>query len=119
MVLPIYTALKKIDNGMIEAAEDLGANPLRVVTRVVIPQTVPGILSGITMVFMPAVTTFAISYMLSNGTIYLTGDMIDEFFRGLNNRNAGSALSLVMMLLMLGSTLLLRRANPNQKGGKA
>ena len=119
MVLPIYTALKKIDNGMIEAAEELGANPLRVVTRVVIPQTVPGILSGITMVFMPAVTTFAISYMLSNGTIYLTGDMIDEFFRGLNNRNAGSALSLVMMLLMLGSTLLLRRANPNQKGGKA
>ena len=101
MVLPIYTVLKKLDSRVIEAAEDLGANPIRVVTRVVLPLSVPGIVSGITMVFMPAVTTFAISRLMSSGMIYLMGDMIEEFYITMNNRNVGSAMSLVMMVLIL------------------
>ena len=119
MVLPVYTALKKLDGGVIEAAEDLGANPLRVVTRVVVPQSIPGVVSGITMVFMPAVTTFAITRLLSNGMIYLVGDMIEEFFITVNNRPAGSGISLVMLILMLISTLLLRMLNPDKEGGRA
>lgn len=119
MVLPVYTALKKVDGGIIEAAEDLGANPLRVVTRVVVPQSIPGVISGITMVFMPAVTTFAITRLLSNGMIYLAGDMIEEYFITVNNRPAGSGISLVMLILMLISTLLLRRMNPDKEGGRA
>ena len=117
MVLPIYTALKKLDAGVIEAAEDLGANPIRVVLKVVVPQSVPGVISGITMVFMPAVTTFAITRLLSNGMIYLVGDMIEEYFITVNNRPAGSSLSLVMLILILISTLLLRRLNPDKEGG--
>ena len=119
MVLPVYTALKKVDGGIIEAAEDLGANPLRVVTRVVVPQSIPGVVSGITMVFMPAVTTFAITRLLSNGMIYLAGDMIEEYFITVNNRPAGSGISLVMLILMLISTLLLRMLNPDKEGGRA
>ena len=119
MVLPIYTALKKLDSRVIEAAEDLGANPVRVITRVIVPQSIPGVISGITMVFMPAVTTFAITRLLSNGMIYLMGDMIEEFFITVNNRNAGSALSLIMLILVLISTLLLRMANPDARGGRA
>ena len=119
MVLPVYTALKKLDDRVIEAAEDLGANPIRVVTRVIIPQSVPGVISGITMVFMPAVTTFAITRLLSNGMIYLVGDMIEEYFITVNNRNVGSSLSLVMLVLILISTLLLRKVNPDTEGGNA
>ena len=120
MVLPVYTALKKLDAGVIEAAEDLGANPIRVITRVVVPQSIPGVISGLTMVFMPAVTTFAITRLLSNGMIYLAGDMIEEFFITLNNRPAGSAMSLVMLVLILITTLLLRSINPaERKGGRA
>ena len=119
MVLPIYTALKKLDAGVIEAAEDLGANPLRVITRVVVPQSIPGVISGITMVFMPAVTTFAITRLLSNGMIYLMGDMIEEYFITVNNRNVGSSMSLVMLVLILITTLLLRCMNPGQKGERA
>ena len=116
MVLPIYTALKKIEVGVVEAAEDLGANPLRVITRVIVPQSVPGVISGITMVFMPAVTTFAITRLLSNGMIYLMGDMIEEYFITVNNRNVGSSMSLVMLVLILITTLLLRSLNPGPKG---
>ena len=120
MVLPVFTALKKLDQGVIEAAEDLGCHPVRVVLRVILPQSLPGVISGITMVFMPAVTTFAITRLLSNGMIYLAGDMIEEFFITLNNRPAGSALSLVMLVLILITSLLLRSINPaERKGGRA
>ena len=118
MVLPIYTALKKLDAGVIEAAEDLGASPIRVVTRVIVPQSVPGVVSGITMVFIPAVTTFAISRLLSNGNIYLMGDMIEEYFITTHNRNLGSSMSLVMLVLVLISTVLLRRLNPEREGDR-
>ena len=117
MILPIYTVLKKLDPRVIEAAEDLGANPFRVISRVVLPLSVPGIVSGITMVFMPAVTTFAISRLMSSGMIYLMGDMIEEYFISMNNRNVGSAMSLVMMVLILISIGLLRKADPEGQGG--
>ena len=117
MVLPIYTVLKKMDYSIIEAAEDLGCSPLRVVSRVVLPMSLPGVVSGITMVFMPAVTTFAISRLLSSGMIYLVGDMIEDYFISMNNRNVGSSISLVMLILIILSIGLLRKVDPDNSGG--
>ena len=117
MVLPIYTVLKKMDYSVIEAAEDLGASPLRVVTRVVMPMSIPGVVSGITMVFMPAVTTFSISRLLSSGMIYLVGDMIEDYFISMNNRNVGSSISLVMLVLIILSIGFLRKVDPDNEGG--
>ncbi len=117
MVLPVYTVLKKMDYSVIEAAEDLGASPIRVVSRVVLPMSIPGVVSGITMVFMPAVTTFAISRMLSSGMIYLVGDMIEDYFIAMNNRNVGSTISLVMLVLIILSIGLLRKVDPDNSGG--
>lgn len=109
MVLPIHTALKKMDTRVIEAAEDLGANPARVFSRVTLPLSVPGIVSGVTMVFMPAVTTFAISSLLGSGKFMLLGDMIEQQFMVANEWGFGSALSLFMMALIVLSMSLLNR----------
>ncbi len=117
MVLPIYTVLKKLDRRVIEAAEDLGANPLQVFGKVVVPLSVPGIVSGITMVFMPAVTTFSITRLLGNGMIYLMGDMIEDYYITFTNRQVGSSLSLVMLVLVMLSVGLLRRVDPKGEGG--
>lgn len=117
MILPIYTVMKKIDRRVIEAAEDLGAPPRKVFSRVIVPLSVPGVVSGITMVFMPAVTTFAISRMLGSGMIYLIGDTIEDYYINFNNRNVGSALSLVLMVLIVISIGLLRKADPRGEGG--
>ncbi len=116
MILPVHTALKKMDQRVIEAAEDLGANPFEVFRRVVFPLSIPGVISGITMVFMPAVTTFAISRLLGSGRFMLYGDVIEKQFLELNNWNFGSGLSLVMMVLIVISISLLNRADPKQKG---
>ena len=117
MVLPIYTVLKKLDRRVIEAAEDLGANPLQVFGKVVVPLSVPGIVSGITMVFMPAVTTFSISRLLGSGMVYLMGDMIEDYYITFTNRQVGSSLSLVMLVLVMLSVGLLRRVDPKGEGG--
>ena len=117
MVLPIYTVLKKMDYSIIEAAEDLGCSPIRVVSRVVLPMSIPGVVSGITMVFMPAVTTFSISRLLSSGMIYLVGDMIEDYFISMNNRNVGSSISLVMLVLIILSIGFLRKVDPDSEGG--
>ena len=117
MILPIYTVMKKVDRRVIEAAEDLGATPMKVFSRVMVPLSLPGVVSGITMVFMPAVTTFAISRMLGSGMIYLIGDSIEDYFINFNNRNVGSALSLVLMVLIIISIGLLRKADPKGEGG--
>ncbi len=104
MVLPIYTVLTKIDRSLIEAARDLGANGIDVFTKVLLPQSVPGIISGITMVFVPAVSTFVISKLLGGGMTYLIGDIIENYFLGNTgevNYNVGAALSLVLMVLIL------------------
>ncbi len=116
MILPIHTALKKMDQRVIEAAEDLGANPLNVFRRVVLPLSIPGVISGITMVFMPAVTTFAISRLLGSGNFWLFGDVIERQFLEANDWNFGSMLSLVMMGLILISISMLNRADPKKEG---
>ena len=119
MILPIYTALKKMDERIIEAAEDLGANPAGVFRRVVLPLSVPGVISGITMVFMPAVTTFAISRLLGSGNFWLFGDLIERQFLEVNDKGFGSALSLVMMMLIIASIGLLNRIDPKKEGSGA
>jgi spermidine/putrescine transport system permease protein len=117
MILPIYTCLRKFDQRVIEAAEDLGANPAQVLLKVTLPLSVPGIVSGITMVFMPAVTTFAISRLLGGGMTYLIGDMIESLFMTFRNWNYGSTISLILMGLIIGSIAILRRVDPNGEGG--
>lgn len=112
MVLPIYTVLTKIDHSIIEAARDLGANSLNIFTKVLLPQSVPGIISGITMVFVPAVSTFIISKLLGGGMTYLIGDIIENYFLGNTgevNYNVGAALSLVLMVLILISMGIMNR----------
>lgn len=112
MILPIYTVLTKIDKSVIEAARDLGANGLNIFTKVLLPQSVPGIISGITMVFVPAVSTFIISKLLGGGMTYLIGDIIENYFLGNTgevNYNVGAALSLVLMVLILISMGIMNR----------
>ena len=102
MILPLYSALAKMDHSVIEAAQDLGANSVMVFRRVILPLSLPGVLSGITMVFVPAVSTFIISKMLGGGSNLLIGDLIDmQFLGSAYNPNLGSAISLVLMVLIL------------------
>lgn len=109
MILPIYNTVSKIDNCLIEAAFDLGANRTKVYTKVILPLSVPGIVSGITMVFIPALTTFVISNMLGGGKINLIGNIIEQEFTVNSNWYLGSGLSLVMMIFIILSMLLLQR----------
>ena len=102
MILPLYTAMTKIDNFVVEAAQDLGANVFQILGRVLIPLSKPGIATGITMVFVPAVSTFIISRMLGGGANLLIGDLIELQFLGNSyNLNLGSAMSLVLMVIVL------------------
>lgn len=101
MILPIYSVLSKMDNSLIEAAEDLGSNKLQVMRRVVLPLSMPGVLSGITMVFVPCVSTFYITQKLGGGQIVLIGDVIETQFQSANNYNLGAALSFILMILIL------------------
>jgi spermidine/putrescine transport system permease protein len=101
MVLPIYTSLSKMDNDLINAAKDLGANNFQVFTKVIFPLSMPGVVSGITMVFMPAVTTFAISRLLGGGKFMLLGDLIEQQFTVVGDWNFGSAISIFMMIVIL------------------
>lgn len=101
MVLPIYSVLSKMDNSLIEAAQDLGSNKIQVLRRVIFPLSLPGMLSGITMVFVPCVSTFYITQKLGGGQIVLIGDVIETQFQSANNYNLGAALSFVLMILIL------------------
>ena len=102
MILPLYTAMTKIDDSIIEAAQDLGCNTRRILLRVLIPLSGPGIATGITMVFVPAVSTFIISRMLGGGSNLLIGDLIELQFLGNSyNLNLGSAMSLALMVIVL------------------
>ena len=101
MVLPIYTVLIKLDRKLIEAAQDLGAPTHLVFRRVIFPLSIPGVISGITMVFVPSVSTFVISQMLGSGKNLLVGDLIDlQFMGGAYNPHLGSAIALVMIILL-------------------
>ena len=102
MILPLYSVLTKIDRSVVEAAQDLGANRRKVFLRVTLPMSMPGVISGVTMVFVPAVSTFIISKMLGGGSNLLIGDLIDmQFLGSAYNPNLGSAISLVLMVLIL------------------
>ena len=102
MIMPLYSIMTKINPSVIEAAQDLGASPSKVFFRVLLPLTIPGITTGITMVFVPAVSTFIISRMLGGGGNLLIGDLIDLQFVGNSyNPNLGSAISLVLMVVIL------------------
>ena len=102
MGLPLYSVMTKIDGRVIEAAQDLGSNGFQVLLRVILPLSVPGILSGITMVFVPAVSTFVITKLLGGSKVLLIGDVIETMFIGQGaNYNVGAALSLVLMVLIL------------------
>lgn len=118
MVLPIYTVLSKMEQSYIEAAQDLGAGSMRVFFKVVLPLSLPGVVSGITMTFMPAASTFIISRLLGGGKTVLFGDLIENQFLLVGNRHFGSALSLVLMVLVLISMLFVRQdeQNPSQGG---
>lgn len=117
MVFPIYTSLSKQDPQLGEAAQDLGANELNTFARVTLPLSLPGVISGITMVFMPSVTTFFIPRILGGGNTMMFGDLIENKFLTEGNWNVGSALSLIMMVLILISLSILRKADPEGEGG--
>jgi len=120
MVLPIYTVMTKIDHSMIEAAYDLGAGRFQVFRRVIVPQSVPGMISGITMVFVPAVSTFVISKLLGGGKTFLIGDIIENYFLGNAgevNYNVGASLSLVLMVLILISMGIMNHFDKDSETG--
>ena len=102
MILPIYSVIVKLDNSLVEAARDLGANSATVFRKVIFPLSLPGILYGVTMVFVPAVSTFAISRLLGGGTHMMLGDLIEQqFLGGAYNPHLGSAIALVMMVIVI------------------
>ncbi len=120
MILPIYTVLIKLDKSMLEAAADLGANGVTAFFKVTLPQSLPGIISGITMVFIPAITTFAISGLLGGGKFMMFGELIENQFITLQNMNTGSALSFILLILVLISMMVMRHADheAGQEGGR-
>ena len=110
MILPIYSVIIKLDNSLLEAARDLGAGSARVFRKVILPLSLPGVVSGITMVFVPSVSTFAISKMLGGGTKLLLGDLIElQFLGGAYNPYLGSAISLVMMVIVVVCMYVMNR----------
>ena len=117
MILPLYSTIVKIDNRLIEAAEDLGCTPAQTFQKVVLPLSMPGILSGITMVFVPAVSTFYISQKLGGTDTVLIGDVIERQFKQGNNPNLGAALSLVLMILVFVCTGIMNRFGADEEGG--
>ena len=116
MILPLYATIVKIDHRLIEAAEDLGCNGVQTFTKVILPLSVPGMLSGMTMVFVPAVSTFYISQKLGGTDTVLIGDVIERQFKQGNNANLGAALSLVLMILVFVCTGIMNRFGGDEEG---
>lgn len=118
MVLPIYNVLIKIDRNVINAARDLGANSVQTFCKVIFPLSIPGVISGITMVFVPALTTFVISDLLGGGKILLIGNVIEQSFKQNSNWHVGSGLSLVLMVFIIASMALVAKYD-KEEGGSA
>lgn len=119
MVIPIYTVLIKIDKDLVNASYDLGANKAQAFRKIILPLSIPGIISGITMVFMPAVSNFVIPSLLGGGKYMLVGNLIEQQFTTIGNWNFGSALSIFMMILILISMAFMSRyENSGKDGGK-
>ena len=121
MILPIYTVLIKMDKNLLNAASDLGANRFQVFQKVVLPLSMPGVISGITMVFMPAVSTFVISRLLGGGQYMLLGNLIEQQFTTVGDWNFGSAISVFMMIIILISMAIMSKfdsADSKEGGGQ-
>ena len=116
MILPLYSIIVKIDHRLIEAAEDLGCNSVKVFSKVILPLSMPGILSGMTMVFVPAVSTFYISNKLGSSETVLIGDIIERQFKQGDNANMGAALSLLLMVLVFVCTGIINRFGGDEEG---
>ena len=117
MILPLYSVMTKIDSSVIEAAQDLGGNKFQVLSKVIIPQSIPGIVSGITMVFVPSVSTFYISQKLGGGKFTLIGDVIEMQFKTADNYNLGASISLVLMVIILISLAVMNHFADDDEGG--
>ena len=118
MVLPIFTAMTKLDQRYIEASSDLGCNSWQTMTKVIMPLTLSGVVSGVTMVFVPSISTFYISQKLGAGKIDLVGDTIERLFQNVSTYNVGAAMSLVMMILIIISVAVMNKFSDDE-GGKA
>lgn len=116
MVLPIYSVLIKIDNSLIEAAEDLGANKLTIFRRVILPLSIPGIITGITMVFIPAVSTFVISSLLGGNKYSLIGNVIEQQFRYTGDWHFGSSMSVILIIFILITMALTSKFDKEKEG---
>ncbi len=116
MIMPLYTVLMKIDPRLVEAAQDLGCNSVQVFGRVILPLSVPGVVSGMTMVFVPAVSTFYISQKLGSPGSTLIGDVVESQFKGAYNPNLGAAMSLVLMVLIFLCVGFMNRSS--ESGGE-
>ncbi len=116
MVLPIYNVLSKIDSDVIAAARDLGANSIQTFLRIILPLSVPGIISGVTMVFVPALTAFVISDLLGGSKILLIGNVIEQEFKQGSNWHVGSGMSLVLMIFIILSMALIAKYDKDGEG---
>lgn len=117
MVLPIYTALSKLDIKLIEAAADLGADKKTIFGKIILPLSMPGVISGIIMVFMPAVSTFIIPQLLGGNKNMMIGNLIEKLFILNGDWNFGSAISIVMMLIILASMSIMNKFDVDKEGG--
>ena len=117
MLLPIYNSLEKIDPNVVNAAYDLGANRFQTFWKVIFPLTMPGVISGITMVFVPALTTFVISDLLGGSKVLLIGNVIEQQFTQVGNWNVGSGLSLVLMIFILISMAVMQHYDKDVREG--
>ena len=116
MIMPIYSVMAKLDYSMVEACQDLGGNRLTVIRKCIIPMSMPGIVSGITMVFVPSVSTFYISQKLGGGSFDLIGDVIERQFQQSYNYNLGASISLVLMVLILICMAVMNRFSGDEEG---
>ncbi len=116
MIMPIYITLLKLDTSLLEAAADLGANSVQAFIKVTLPFSIPGILSGIAMVFVPSVTTFVISQLMGGGKVPLIGDIIEQQFRVVNDWHFGSAISVIIMVIVLAFMYFINRGDVENTG---
>ncbi len=116
MILPIYSIMSKLDYRLVEAAQDLGCNSFGVLKRVIFPLSIPGVISGITMVFVPSVSTFYISQKLGGGKYLLVGDSIEMQFQSAYNYNLGASLSLVLMVMIIICMIIMNRFADSEEG---
>lgn len=117
MIIPLHSVISKIDVRLLEAASDLGCSPFRVIYRVVFPLSISGVVSGVTMVFVPSISTFYISQKLGGGNFDLIGDTIERQFQTAYNYNLGAAMSFVLMLIILASMAIMSRYSGEDDGG--